>query len=50
MTWFIDHAPQIGLIFFFVVFLLVAVWAYWPANKQKLEQHASIPLKDGQHE
>jgi cytochrome c oxidase cbb3-type subunit IV len=28
------------------VFLAIAIWAYWPRNKQRFEAHARIPLDD----
>lgn len=46
IDWFLDHAPQIGLIGFFVAFVFIALWAYAPRNKAKLQAHAYIPLKE----
>ena len=28
------------------VFVLIVVWAMWPARKAELERHARIPLDD----
>jgi len=28
------------------VFAAIAVWAYWPRNKQRFEAHGRIPLDD----
>jgi cbb3-type cytochrome oxidase subunit 3 len=46
MDSFITHAPTIGLLFFFVLFTGIAVWAYKPSNKNTLQQLGAIPLKD----
>lgn len=31
---------------FVISFVSIALWAYWPSNKDKLQAHASIPLSD----
>jgi cbb3-type cytochrome oxidase subunit 3 len=36
----------IGLVFFFSVFVLIAVWAYTPSRKQSIEALKYIPLKN----
>lgn len=46
ITWFLDHAPTIGLTGFFVAFIFIALWAYAPRNKSKLQAHAQIPFKE----
>ncbi len=28
------------------IFVAIAVWAYWPRNRQRFEAHARIPLDD----
>ena len=28
------------------IFLAIAVWAYWPSNKRRLQAHGRIPLDD----
>lgn len=40
----------IGLIFFFAVFVGIAVWAYTPRRKQEIEAHKNIPLNEGLHD
>jgi cbb3-type cytochrome oxidase subunit 3 len=35
-----------GLLFFFAIFVGVAIWAYLPRNKQKIEAYKQIPLKE----
>lgn len=49
MDAFITHAPVIGLLFFFLVFVGIAVWALRPSNKTRLQSYAEIPLKGDNH-
>ncbi|MDX1921752.1 MAG: CcoQ/FixQ family Cbb3-type cytochrome c oxidase assembly chaperone [Alphaproteobacteria bacterium] len=46
MTWLMDNAPHLALLGFFISFIVIAVWAYWPANKSKLQERAQIPFKE----
>lgn len=46
MNLIYEHAPSASLIFFFTVFLWVAYRAYRPAAKQKMQEHAFIPLRE----
>ena len=47
MSEFADAgAGTAGLIFFFATFAVIALWAYLPANKAKLEAHKRIPLDE----
>lgn len=46
MQSFIDNAPTIALIFFFVVFIGITIWAMRPGAKSRLEALAQIPLKE----
>ena len=46
MNIVMDHAPVVGLCFFFVVFVVIAYRTYRPSQKNILEQHAFIPLKE----
>lgn len=41
-----DHAGMIGLLFFFIVFVGVALWAFLPSQKQKLESYKFLPLQE----
>ena len=41
-------AGLIGLLFFFAIFTGIAIWAYWPANRDQLEAHGRIPLEDNE--
>ncbi|MEM7070198.1 MAG: cbb3-type cytochrome c oxidase subunit 3 [Pseudomonadota bacterium] len=40
-----DHG-LIGLIFFFLVFVGIALWVYHPKHKKKIEALKNIPLKE----
>jgi cbb3-type cytochrome oxidase subunit 3 len=40
-----DYAPQAGLVFFFCVFVWVAVCTYRPSVKNQMQERAMIPLK-----
>jgi cbb3-type cytochrome oxidase subunit 3 len=41
-----EYAPSASLIFFFLFFLGAAFYAYRPAAKQTMKDHALIPLKE----
>lgn len=34
------------LVAFTVSFVAICVWAFWPANRQKLKAHGLIPLNE----
>ncbi len=46
MNFLYEHAPSIGLVFFFSVFVVIAYRAYRPGAKEKLQAHAYIPLSE----
>lgn len=46
MSMLYDHAPSIGLVFFFSFFVWVAYRTYRPSVKQQMQAHASIPLAE----
>lgn len=46
MSTFLDTAPTLGLLFFFCVFVCIAIRTYRPSVKQKLQAHAHIPLSE----
>ena len=46
MDALLHHGPMIALIGFFAGFLGIAIYAYAPANKKKMQQHADIPFKE----
>jgi len=35
-----------GLLYFFVIFLGVLVYAFWPKNQARFDEAAHIPLKE----
>lgn len=39
-----------GLLFFFVIFLGVALWTYSPSRKKDIEALKNIPLHDEDHD
>ena len=39
-------AGLFGLMFFFLVFVGIAVWALTPSRKKQLESHKNIPLSE----
>lgn len=46
METFIAYAPIAGLLFFFILFIGIAVWALRPGAKEKLQLLAQIPLRE----
>lgn len=46
MNFIYEHAPTASLIFFFSIFVWVALRAYRPGAKQALESYAFIPLAE----
>ena len=43
------HPSLIGLLFFFIFFLMIVAWTYRPAARAAYRQNATIPLKDDEH-
>jgi cytochrome c oxidase cbb3-type subunit IV len=39
-------AQQSGLLYFFVIFSAICIYALWPKNKTKFDQAAQIPLEE----
>ncbi len=39
-------AGTIGLLFFFVFFVVMALWVFRPGSKEKYKSDAKIPLKE----
>jgi cytochrome c oxidase cbb3-type subunit 4 len=37
-----------GLVYLFVLFLGVLAYAFWPRNREKFNDAAQIPLRDGE--
>ncbi len=46
MRWLAEHSGLIGLLFFFAVFVGIAVWVYQPKRKKEIESLKNIPLKE----
>lgn len=44
-----QHAGLVGLLFFFSVFVGIALWAFLPARKQLVESYKYIPLSEDKH-
>lgn len=40
------YAPIVGLLFFFIIFVCIAIWAWRPSAKKNFEQLGMIPLKE----
>lgn len=47
-TFFVEHAPQIALLGFFIGFLLILGMVMRPSNKTEMDEHARIPLKESE--
>lgn len=43
-------AGLVGLLFFFCVFVGVAIWAYTPKRKQEIESHKYIPFSEDEND
>ncbi len=50
MNLIYELAPTTALIFFFTFFVWVAYRTYRPSAKQTMQDHARIPLKEGNHD
>lgn len=46
MTLIYEFAPIVGLLFFFFIFLWIALNTYRPDKKKSLQSYAFIPLKE----
>lgn len=46
MAEFHAALKSLWVVWFMAVFVAIAVWAYWPRNKSRLQAHARIPLDD----
>jgi cbb3-type cytochrome oxidase subunit 3 len=42
VTWLQNHS----IIVVMTSFVALTLWAYWPSNKAKIEEHGAIPLRD----
>lgn len=41
-----NFATSWGLVYFFLLFIGVCVYAFWPRNKARFERAAQIPLNE----
>ncbi|WP_081436283.1 cbb3-type cytochrome oxidase subunit 3 [Magnetococcus marinus] len=44
----ISLSKQVGLVWFFLAFIGIVAWAYWPSNKKKLDEAGKIPFDDAE--
>lgn len=42
----LQFSKQFALVWFFLIFLGVVVWAYWPGHKQRFEEEGNRMLED----
>lgn len=50
MDMLASHAGVIGLLFFFFVFVGIALWAFRPGRKNVIESYKYIPLSEESHD
>ncbi len=50
IDFIMDNAGVVGLLFFLSVFIGILIWAFAPANKQKIESYKFIPLAEDTHD
>ncbi len=50
METFAHYAPMAGLLFFFFVFVGIAIWAWRPSAKKEFQRLGMIPLKEDNHD
>lgn len=44
---FFSHFAQVwGLIYFFVIFLIVLAYALWPSRQKQFDELARLPLRE----
>ena len=46
MDLFAEYAPVIGLLFFFLVFIGIAISVMLPGTKERFKELANIPLEE----
>ncbi len=45
IEWLSHYSGYFVLLAFFTAFTGIAIWAYWPKNRARLESYKEIPLK-----
>ena len=46
MAEFYATLKSLWVVWLMGIFFAIAVWAYWPRNKERFQAHARIPLDD----
>ena len=46
MDWLVQHGPLVATLCFFVGFVGIALWAYLPRNRERMNQYGQIPFKE----
>ncbi len=41
-----EFAQTWGLVYFFVIFVAVLVYALWPSNKRSFDEASNVPLRE----
>ncbi|MBF0179937.1 MAG: cbb3-type cytochrome c oxidase subunit 3 [Magnetococcales bacterium] len=42
----VNFSKQFGLVWFFLLFVAILVWAFWPGNKKRFEDEGRRILED----
>jgi cbb3-type cytochrome oxidase subunit 3 len=50
MDWLAQNGPALTTVCFFVGFIGIAIWAYLPRNKQRIEAQGNIPLQEPEND
>jgi len=48
LDWVAAHGGHVMLVSFFTGFAGIALWAYRPANRARLERHRDIPFREAE--
>lgn len=49
MEWMIAIYPllkSLWVVWFMMLFVGIAAWAFWPTRQSRLQEHAHIPFRD----
>lgn len=50
MDILITYSKEIGLVFFFSIFMMILLWVFNPKTGKDLEAHKYLPLAENEHE
>lgn len=50
LDWLSAHAGMIGLLFFFIFFVVMAAWVFRPGSKTLYAANALIPLNENDND